>query len=191
MRIGLHGERREIDTGTVNGERFAVMAGAGFDALMISDASRRMKARLGRFSYLYTGARNLSVRGTKAVIKVDGSSFFSGRVSCVLVGNVGRLFGGIEVFSRARPDDGRLDVGVVTAQNPGEWARTLARVAAGSPRKSPSIRVTQGCRITVRFNRACPYELDGGARTAVTKLQFKVRPASIRICVPGGAGTSR
>jgi diacylglycerol kinase (ATP) len=35
VRVGLHGERRPLDTGTVNGEHFAVMAGAGFDARMV------------------------------------------------------------------------------------------------------------------------------------------------------------
>ena len=40
VRIGLHGHHRRIDTGSVNGEHFAVMAGAGFDARMISDAGR-------------------------------------------------------------------------------------------------------------------------------------------------------
>ena len=29
VQIGLHGDRRRLDTGSVNGERFAVMAGAG------------------------------------------------------------------------------------------------------------------------------------------------------------------
>jgi diacylglycerol kinase (ATP) len=47
-RVGLHGDRRRLDTGSVNGERFTVMAGAGFDARMISDADRSTKDRLGR-----------------------------------------------------------------------------------------------------------------------------------------------
>lgn len=38
VEIGLHGRRRELDVGTINGERFTVMAGAGFDALMMRDA---------------------------------------------------------------------------------------------------------------------------------------------------------
>jgi diacylglycerol kinase (ATP) len=184
VRVGLHGERRMIDTGTVNGEHFAVMAGAGFDALMISGASGRMKNRVGRLAYLYTGARNLSAGRRKAAIKVDGRPFFSGRLSCVLVGNVSKVFGGIEVFAEARPDDGMLEVGLVTAKNPAEWARALGRIATARPRKSPFIRATRGCRITVRFDRACPYELDGGARKAVRKLRIKVRPRSVRICVP-------
>ena len=36
-----YGQVRRIDVGTVNGERFAVMAGVGFDAAMIRDARRR------------------------------------------------------------------------------------------------------------------------------------------------------
>ena len=33
----------------------------------------------------------------------------------MLVGNVGSLFGGVTVFDHAHPDDGRLEIGVVTA----------------------------------------------------------------------------
>ena len=188
VRVGLNGERHMIDTGTVNGEHFAVMAGAGFDALMISGASRRLKNRVGRLAYLYSGTRSLTVRASKATVEVDGSPFFSGRISCVLVGNVSKVFGGIEVFGDARPDDGILEVGLVTAKNPVEWVRTLGRIAAGRPRKSPFVRTTRGRRITARFDRPFPYELDGGARRAVSKLRIKVRPGSVRICVPAGAG---
>ena len=38
--IALHGTRRTLDVGRFNGERFAVMAGAGFDAAMIRDAGK-------------------------------------------------------------------------------------------------------------------------------------------------------
>src|SRR3954469_9359570 len=43
--LGLHGERHKFDLGTVNGEHFAVMAGAGFDAMMIGDADGALKNR--------------------------------------------------------------------------------------------------------------------------------------------------
>ena len=39
--IGLRGERRKLDVGRFNGERFGVMAGAGFDAAMIRERGRR------------------------------------------------------------------------------------------------------------------------------------------------------
>src|SRR5215470_9358254 len=87
VRVALRGDRRPLDTGSVNGEHFAVMAGAGFDARMIRDAGRDMKSRIGRVAYIYAAALNLSARRAKAVIEVDGSRFFTGRISCVLVGN--------------------------------------------------------------------------------------------------------
>ena len=43
VQLGLHGRRRKLDTGRINGEHFAVMAGAGFDALMIHDADGSLK----------------------------------------------------------------------------------------------------------------------------------------------------
>jgi diacylglycerol kinase family enzyme len=191
VRVGLRGERCALDTGTVNGEHFAVMAGAGFDARMIKAAGRRMKNRFGRAAYLYTGARNLSARRAKAVIEVDGRRFFSGRVSCVLVGNVGKILGGVEVFRGSHPDDGVLELGVVTAKNPADWARTLGRVALGKAEKSPFVQVTSGKKFRLRFDRPFPYELDGGARPAVKKVRIKVHPASITVCVPADRVTTR
>ena len=187
VRIGLSGDRRALDTGTVNGEHFAVMAGAGFDALMIKDADRGMKDRVGRVAYLWTGARHLSAQRVKAKIDVDGKRFFTGSVSCVLVGNVSKVLGGIEAFSGASPEDGLLELGVVTAKNPVQWTRTLGRVALGSGEKSKYVEVTRGKRFRVRFDKKFPYELDGGARSAVRDLRVKVRPGSITVCVPPAA----
>lgn len=184
VRVGLHGQHRPLDTGSVNGEHFTVMAGAGFDALMIKEADAGMKDRVGRVAYVWTGARNLNARRVKAVVTVGGRSFFKGSISCVLVGNVGKVVGGIEAFSGARPDDGLLDLGVVTAKNPLQWTRTLGRVALGKTEKSPFVQTTRGKRFTIRFNRRFPYELDGGARPAAKKLRIKVHPSSITICVP-------
>jgi diacylglycerol kinase (ATP) len=182
--VGLHGDRRPLDTGSVNGEHFAVMAGAGFDARMIKQADRGMKDRFGRAAYLYAGARNLSADRVKAVIEVDGKRFFQGPVSCVLAGNVGRILGGVEAFHGAQPDDGLLELGVVTAANAAQWARTLGRVMLGDAGRSPFVHVTHGRQFRVKFSRQLPYELDGGARPAARKLRIKVHPSSVRICVP-------
>ena len=107
--IGLHGERRKLDVGQFEGEHFAVMAGIGFDAAMIQQADGTLKDRFGRAAYVWTGSKNLRAKPFKAKIKVDGVPWYAGDASCILVGNVGRLFGGIEVFEDARPDDGQLD----------------------------------------------------------------------------------
>jgi diacylglycerol kinase family enzyme len=173
-----------MDTGSVNGERFTVMAGAGFDARMIAEADRGLKDRLGRAAYLYTGMRNLGARRMKATVEVDGERFFKGPVSCVLAANVGTIMGGIEAFPDARPDDGLLELGVVTAKNPVEWARVFGRLTFGRAEDSAFAEITRGAKVRIRFDRKVPYELDGGARPARKELRIKARPRSITICVP-------
>lgn len=186
VRVGLHGDRRRLDTGSVNGEHFAVMAGAGFDARMISDADRGAKDRLGRAAYVVTGIRNLRARRVRATIEVDGERFFTGKISCVLAANVGTILGGVEAFPQAQPDDGRLELGVVTARNPAQWARMFGRLAFGHPEQSPFVKVTRGKKFRIRFDQKVRFELDGGARPASRQLRIRVRPGSVTVCVPPG-----
>lgn len=183
----MHGDRRRLDTGWVNGEHFAVMAGAGFDARIIADADRATKRRLGRAAYIVSGIRNLGARRVRAVIEVDGKRFFSGKISCVLTANVGKIFAGVEAFPQAQPDDGRLELGVVTARNPVQWTRTFGSLALGHPERSPFAEVTQGTDFKIWFDQKVRFELDGGARPAGKKLRVKVCRNSVTVCVPPGS----
>ena len=182
--IGLHGERRKLDVGRFNGERFAVMAGAGFDASMIQQADGTLKDRLGRVAYVWAGSKNLRAKPFKAKIAVDGVPWYAGTASCILVGNVGRLFGGVEVFEDASPDDGRLEVGVVSADGISDWVRTLARTAAGHPERSPLVQATSATKIKVKLNRKVLYEVDGGDRKKVKSFTVDIQRAAITICQP-------
>jgi YegS/Rv2252/BmrU family lipid kinase len=184
--IGLRGERRSLDVGRLNSERFAVMAGAGFDATMIRDAGDGgLKERLGRVAYVWSGSENLRAKPFRAKIDVDGAGWYKGKASCILLGNMGKLFGGVEAFEDARPDDGKLDVGVVTADGLVEWGRMLARTAVGTAGKSPFAQTTKARSVKVKLNRKILYELDGGERTKVKAFKAKVEPAAITVCVPG------
>jgi diacylglycerol kinase (ATP) len=181
---GLHGAERAIDVANLNGERFAVMAGAGFDAQMIGGADGALKDRLGRAAYLWTGAKSMRTASFKAKIRVEGVPWYDGPASCILAGNVGALFAGVEVFADATPDDGQLDVAVITAEGLAEWTRTVARTIAGSPERSPFFRVTKGRKIKVKLDRKVPYELDGGARSKLKAYRLVVEPGAITVRVP-------
>jgi diacylglycerol kinase (ATP) len=183
--VGLFGTRRPLDVGRVNGERFAVMAGAGFDAAMIRDASGAMKDRVGRLAYLWTGARALRRPARPTRVEVDGQKWFTGESSCVLIANVGTISGGITAFPQAEPDDGRLDIGVVTASGMLQWVRVLGRMAAGQAQRSPLVTTTSGTAIDIRFDTKTVYELDGGDRPKTKRLKVRVEPSAIRVCVPG------
>jgi diacylglycerol kinase (ATP) len=181
--IGLRGDRRELDVGTFNGERFAVMAGAGFDAAMIRDAGG-IKDRFGRAAYVWTGAKNLRLKPFGAKIEVDGAEWFKGKATCILLGNVGKLFGGLEAFEDARADDGKLEVGVVTADGVLDWSRMITRAVAGSVTQSPFAQTTKARDVKVKLSRKVVYELDGGDRTKVKSFTVKVEPGAISVRVP-------
>ena len=184
--LGLRGERRRFDVGRFNGERFAVMAGAGFDAAMIRDAGT-LKDRIGRVAYVWSGSENLRLKAFKARIKVDGVSWYKGKATCILLGNVGDLFAGVEAFEGARPDDGLLELGVVTAEGLVQWTRTIARTAIGTAAKSPFVQATKARSVKVKLSRKVLYELDGGDRTKVKSFKVKIEPAAVSVCVPSSA----
>ncbi len=190
VQVALRGERRRLDVGRFEGERFNVMAGAGFDAAMIKGADE-LKDRLGRGAYVLGGASKLNAPSFEAKIKIDGTRWYKGPASCILVGNVGGLFGGIEVFADARPDDGLLDIGVLTSEGPVQLIRAATRTALGRAEKSPFVRMTQGHKVRVKLDRKVPYELDGGDRTDVKSFKVDVEPGAITVCVPRAARGER
>ena len=161
------------------------MAGAGFDAAMIRDADGRLKDRLGRAAYVWTGAKNLRAKPFRAKIEVDGSRWYKGKASCILLGNVGELFGGIEVFEDARPDDGRLELGVVTADGLVEWGR-IAGARGGRHGGQVAVRTRRRGHGPSRskLDRKVLYELDGGDRAKVKSFNVKVEPAAITVAFP-------
>jgi diacylglycerol kinase (ATP) len=187
VEIGLHGDDRELDVGRVNGERFGVMAGAGLDARMIQAADGGLKDRFGRAAYVWTAAKELRNEPFKARIEVNGDLWYKGNASCILLGNVGSLFAGVDVFENAHPDDGLLELGVSNAEGLGDWARTMAQTVIGTATKSPFVQATKAKKIVVELSRKVPYELDGGERVAAKRLKAKVEPGALKVRVPRNA----
>lgn len=182
----LHGEPRRIDVGLVNGrDHFAVMAGAGFDAMLIGDADESgAKERWGRLGYVMAGARNLKISPAEAIVTVDGDPWYKGPAASVIAGNVGSLFGGLCAFPTASPTDGKLDVGVATARTRAEWARLFGAAVTHRIEASPFIEQTSGASILVEFDRSLPWEADGGDQDRCDRFEFQCLPNAIAICQP-------
>jgi diacylglycerol kinase (ATP) len=184
VRIAVHGRSRRIDLGKLNGEHFAVMAGAGFDGSLIGDTGRTLKGRIGRLAYVVSGIRHVRDDPTPVTIRVDGTTWFTGDATCVLFGNFGTVTGGMDVFDDAKPDDGCVEVGVSTAQGAVQWARTIGRVAVGRPERSPFVHTARGRKVVATFDTPVPYELDGGARGTTGRLKARAVPHGLSVRVP-------
>lgn len=185
VEIAVHGDPRPIDVGEMNGTNFAVMAGAGFDALMIGDADESgLKERWGRLGYVVAGARHRSISPAAARIDVDGTPWYRGDASCVVVANVGTVLGGLSVFPEASPIDGRLEVGVVAARSAWDWVRVLASATLRRAERSPLARTTSAETVSIEFDRSLPWEVDGGQRGRERHFEIRCLPQAVRICQP-------
>ena len=181
--------RRALDLGRVNGEHFAVMAGVGFDADMI-DGRRPRREGPARQARVRPGrpAARPTAPTAGCGSRWTATRWFGGDASCVLLGNVGKITGGIPAFDDAEPDDGWLEVGVATASGALQWARTLGRMAVGRSDQlalHPHHPGPQGR--TSRLSAPTRYELDGGAREPVTRSRPGSCPARSRSACRTGA----
>ena len=186
VQVGLNGATTSIDVGTINGEHFGVMAGVGADALMIEQADGTLKDRLGRGAYVLTGLRTVTDASVKVRVDVDGSKFYSGKAGSVIVGNVGRILGGIETFDDASPRDGVLDVAVVTATSAAQWTRVVGRAVTGKTSKAKYVEMTQARKIDISLKSSRLYQVDGGDRSKVKSLSIRVKPGALTVRVPNG-----
>ncbi len=182
--VGFEGPTRQLDVGVVNGECFAVMAGIGFDAIMMDEADGEKKERFGRLAYVWTGAKATRINSRAAKVRIDGSRWFTGKTTCVLVGQMAEVTRDLTIFPESDPRDGVLEIGVVTAKNLLQWAQLFALAALGHANRSPLTRFGRGHLFEISFDRAIPYELDGGARKARKKFTVRVKPNAITVHVP-------
>ncbi|MGZ4724761.1 MAG: diacylglycerol/lipid kinase family protein [Ilumatobacteraceae bacterium] len=178
------GDRRSIDSGVCNGRTFNVMAGSGFDVGMLAQAEDD-KERLGTLAYVRAGASQVRHRKLFATkVTIDDQMFFEGEASCVLVGKVGSLKGGLKTFPDASPTDGLLHVAVVTAAGMREWAGLMVSAVFRRQQMSNHAEIGSGTSISVSFDRKRRFELDGGVKGRSKKLEFEVNPRSLIICAP-------
>lgn len=89
---------------------FLVAAGLGYDASIMADTVDGLKDRVGWLAYVESGIRNLSGRPVAATITVDGKDETHRKVRGVMVGNCGKLMGGVEIFPDASVSDGIMDI---------------------------------------------------------------------------------
>ncbi len=183
VRLALEGGRKKVDLGEVEGQTFAVMAGMGLDAAMVDDAPTRLKAVVGSVAYVYSALKHLNDAEMKVEIQVDDYPVLRRRARTVLVGNVGRLQGGVNLLPDAEPDNGQMDVAVLAPRNLGHWIQTAVGVLRPGRHKVPNMEVLRGSRITITSDRPQPRQLDGDVIDPSSTLSVTVRPDALLACV--------
>ncbi|MGY0005285.1 diacylglycerol/lipid kinase family protein [Micromonospora sp. I033] len=183
LQVAVERGMRRLDVGVVGDQCFAVMAGMGFDAQMLDSTSETTKKRIGWPAYLVGAAKHLRDRPMRVSIRIDDGPPLRRRARSVLVANVGRLQGGVRLLTDAEPDDGWLDVAVLTPRTLGHW---LAMGWAVLRRRGsvPRMEVLRGRKVVITSNRAQPRQLDGDLIEPGRSLKARIRPESLWLCVP-------
>ncbi|MGH8905863.1 MAG: diacylglycerol/lipid kinase family protein [Egibacteraceae bacterium] len=178
------GTLRRLDLITTHqGEVVVNAAHAGLGA-SASQRSAPLKASLGPLAYPL-GAIIAGVRetGWDLEVTVDGVLAHAGRTLMVGVANAPSIGGGTRLCPPARPDDGLLDVVVVTAVGP------LARVAFGAALRSQThldrddvVHLT-GRWVTIAGERVA-HVLDGELADELPSCTYTIQPGAWNLITP-------
>jgi len=180
--VTAHGRRR-LDVGVVGDRCFTVMAGMGFDAQMLRDTPETLKARLGWPAYVIAAVRHLCETPMRVTISLDHAPAFARQARTVLVANVGRLQGGLQLLPGATPDDGLLDVAVLMPPRRRSWLPLAWSLIRHRP-TAPVLETFQARHVEICSDREQPRELDGDLIEPSNTLTAAVRPAALWVCVP-------
>ena len=183
IEVVLQGGRRRIDVGAVGEQSFAVMAGMGFDAHMLDATNDTAKKHIGWLAYAAGAAQHLRDRPMRLRITLDDKPAFTRRPRTVIVGNVGRLPGGMRLLNDAQPDDGLLDVAILSPRTLRHWA-ALGWGVLRRKQTVPSMENYTATRVQIRSKRAQPRQLDGDLIDPGKDLMVSVRPKALLLCVP-------
>ena len=168
---------------------FLVIAGLGFDAAVVGAADEELKARMGWFAYFLTGLRHLNGRRMKLRISVDGAASQPLRVRSLLVGNCGRLPGGITLLPDAVIDDGVLDLAAIdTRGGIAGWTQLVGEVALQGigvrtdlPGKIGRIDHSRAKTVRVVAEQRAEIQVDGDNIGEALEISARVDPGALRI----------
>ena len=193
VRLLSTGERRVVDLGRAvygggaDGESkryFLLMAGIGFDASIVRQASGALKRRLGAAAYLLQGARSVfSHRAVAVELLVNGAPL-SASLYWLLVGNTRSYAGLISLTHQAAADDGRLDFCLLEQGGLPRIAWLLPWVLLRRHHQRAHVRYRSVESLEVR-TAGLSVQVDGEYLTE-TPIRIEVAPRALQVIVPAG-----
>jgi diacylglycerol kinase family enzyme len=190
VEVALNGQDRRIDLVRVSGdgipddEHYLVMAGMGFDAAVMEEASDRVKAHVGWLAYVLSGLRLMMYPPVRLEVRVDGGTWTRHRARTVVVGNVGFLQAGLPLLPDAVIDDGWLDAVIVNPRRSRHWLVVAVRVAARLRTVDETVNRVTGRVIEVRAAVDTPRQVDGDPVGAGRVLRCECLPGQLVVRVP-------
>ncbi len=188
VRVAVEGRVTEVDLGLVNGEHFALIAGAGLDADIMAGATPELKSRFGIAAYLYSGVKNvIAPPDTDFLITADGKEA-QVRASVVLLANAAQLGTGrfpmeFTMAPETSFQDGLLDVCVFAPRNLPDAVSILWRVSRKRFDGEKGMIFFQAQAVRIETDPPVAVQIDGEMR-GETPIEAEIEPLAARILVP-------
>ena len=175
----------QIDAMKARDKYFVLQIGIGLDSLMIRDTERDAKRRFGRAAYIWTAlTRLVGYQPVRFTVVADGKRLRP-RASQVLIANGGVL--GMPPFSwgpHIRPNDGRIDVCIVSARTVLDYLGLVWHTILGQQRSDRNVRYLSARQtIAISADQPLPVQADGEI-IGETPIQIEVVPNAIHVIVP-------
>lgn len=186
------------DETTDHGHAFLIIAGIGFDALMIDDTDPELKKNISWLAYFVSGVKNLfapKYKGNVTITSADGSTHSTRGLTfrTFMAGNCGQ----IPMFSlmpEASYDDGILDYEIIdTSGGLIGWANlfgdVLHQTITGKAQQSPlstnsTVDQVQGVSAEITLERPVLAQVDGDMLPETKHIRFSVERQALCVRVP-------
>ncbi|HEX8271133.1 MAG TPA: diacylglycerol kinase family protein [Longimicrobiaceae bacterium] len=190
VEVAVNGVPAPMDLGRLaDGRYFALMAGAGWDAEVMTVATRELKDRWGFGAYLYAGLRKaIAPPSALYTITADGREF-TVSAATVIVANVGQIvYDMLPVDLRIGPGvsfhDGMLDVCIFAPRTLSDVAAVLWRVARGQYVGDDRMIYLRARDVRIDSETPVVTQVDGDV-VGETPLEVHAVERAVRVLVPG------
>ncbi len=180
------GRIRAIDVGLAGTRHFVLMAGFGFDALVVREVLRPMKDLIGPAAYAFATVGALAkCRSTAIRLTLDGEEIRSEAYLIVVANAASYAYRQIKLAPFAALDDGWLDI-CVFERAPTDrvgFATQMMAVLARRHLRDPRVRYYRAKRIVLASDPPIQGQLDGDT-FGQTPLEISVLPRALPVFVP-------
>ncbi|MCA9944591.1 MAG: YegS/Rv2252/BmrU family lipid kinase [Anaerolineales bacterium] len=172
---------RPVDLGRINQHSFLLRADIGFLASVDMDTPRLMKDRFGKWAYAFSTFQHLHQLTPVAYqLKLDGRELEMEAVLVTVVNMAAIMWGHRPVAPGISPDDGLLDVFLLTRHDMITLTEVVSSPVLGNPMPMHHWQVQSA---EIRTTPPQPLAIDGeGIETATAVIS--VAPQAVKVIVP-------
>lgn len=182
LQVALSGADRALDVWRWNGTPFVNIAGVGLDAAVAGAVNRKFRSLRGPLAYVAAALDTLPRFAPFALELRFRDGGWSGKAWLAAFANARCYGGGMQIAPAAQPDDGLLDVVVVTETPRAELLRQLPGLFSGRHVRHPAVKIFRVEAVDVL---AEPQEVTlDGELLGATPARVARERARVRVRVP-------